>query len=302
MRMTITARSSERTRRAVLFDQMFTLRALQFCDRREWQVSVRDGQETDQFDNFELVYVMLVSSSGELVASARLIPTLGPHMLSEIFPDALDGTQVVRSALIWEVSRFVVNTAAMRIYGASGLNRLTEELLLGLFKTARAEGLKHLVAAFDPAMERLLRRAGCRFEEIGRTRSGDGSTLIAGLFEVSAEMIAILRKNLDDGIAGRSVLRFRRERLGVSQTPLHRSAKHVQFAEQGAFAKKELAGHRRENEPHLTASADECDPCPTNGSGGKMTEATESAPADQDCFVTLFDRHRKARRASMVKT
>lgn len=300
MCMIITARASERNRRAVLFDQMFALRARQFRDRRRWQVNVQNGKEVDQFDDCELVYVMMVSPSGELVASARLIPTLGPHMLSEAFAEALCHSPLIRDALVWEVSRFVVNTAAIRHYGANGLNRLTGELLLSLFKTARAEGLKQLVAAIDPAMGRLLRRAGCGFEEIGRGRSPDGSTLIAGLFDVSAERIDRLNKQLDGAAAGRSVLRFRRERLGICKTMPQRAGKRplvcAHGSALGAFVSEEVAAPAQAVEH--AAHRDAADPGQARAFQDAPVDARTATPAEEDCFVTLFDRHlREVRRA-----
>ncbi|HVE04311.1 MAG TPA: acyl-homoserine-lactone synthase [Rhizomicrobium sp.] len=59
-----------------------------FVDALKWDVPVVDGQyEIDQFDTDEAIYlVALAPESQRHLGSVRLLPSTGPHLLSEVFP------------------------------------------------------------------------------------------------------------------------------------------------------------------------------------------------------------------------
>jgi len=59
-----------------------------FVDALKWDVPVVDGQyEIDQFDTDEAIYlVALAPHSQRHLGSVRLLPSTGPHLLSEVFP------------------------------------------------------------------------------------------------------------------------------------------------------------------------------------------------------------------------
>jgi N-acyl-L-homoserine lactone synthetase len=63
-----------------------------FVDALKWDVPVVDGQyEIDQFDTDEAIYlVALAPESQRHLGSVRLLPSTGPHLLSEVFPHLCD--------------------------------------------------------------------------------------------------------------------------------------------------------------------------------------------------------------------
>ena len=173
-----------------LRDQMHRFRARAFKDRRGWRVDVTDGRETDSFDAQDVVYFILTGNDGRHVASLRLLPTTGPYMMADVFPEVLGDLPPYRSARIWESSRFCVDTHAARVFGEDGVNRATRLLLHGMFSTAVAMNLENIVSVYDIYVEKILRRAGCVFTRIGPVVKYDrGLRTTAGLFEVS-EMVA----------------------------------------------------------------------------------------------------------------
>ncbi|WP_199773082.1 acyl-homoserine-lactone synthase [Ensifer adhaerens] len=173
-----------------LIEQMFRLRARQFANRRNWRVSVEDGREIDYFDTLDPTYVLVSNDAGILVASLRVLPTTGPHMLADVFRDIMAESSVIRHPLIWESSRFCIDPAVARNYGPDGINMVTREVLHGLFSLARDCGVQNVVSVYDLMVERILRRAGCLFDRIGSVvEYDDGLLTTAGLFEVSDEVI-----------------------------------------------------------------------------------------------------------------
>jgi N-acyl-L-homoserine lactone synthetase len=85
-------------------DAMFRNRAETFSERLGWEVMVKDGYERDRFDANALYLVSVDPHTEEYWGSLRLLPTTGPNMLRDVFPQLLDG-DYIESATIWECSR-----------------------------------------------------------------------------------------------------------------------------------------------------------------------------------------------------
>ena len=85
--MLLVAHGSEIASHADIFEQMYRLRAEQFSLRRGWRVDVQDGPEKDRFDDLNPLYICVLGNNQNLLASLRLLPTTGPHMLSDVFPN-----------------------------------------------------------------------------------------------------------------------------------------------------------------------------------------------------------------------
>lgn len=193
--MIITARAFKKDIYSDIFDQMFELRARQFKYRRKWRVEVKNKQERDRFDDLDPLYVCVVNEEKKLLASLRLLPTTGPHMLSNVFPEVMGDAGIVRNPLVIESSRFCVDTEVCKVSGSDGINLVTAELLRALFQTAKSAGMSHVISVYDLFMERILRRAGCAFERLGPVVKYDGLKTVGGLCEASDAVIADITAN-----------------------------------------------------------------------------------------------------------
>ena len=130
-----------RHRYSNLIDEMFALRARVFKDRLGWDVVVEDGKEIDEFDSLDPAYVLGLDDDGHVVACVRALQTTGPHMLSDVFSDILDGEPPLRSPTLWESTRFCVDTD--RLSGGKSRNSVsyaTCELMAGSLEFARDSG------------------------------------------------------------------------------------------------------------------------------------------------------------------
>lgn len=191
--------STRRTHSALL-EQMFRQRKASFLDRRNWRVSVEGDLEKDRFDDLDPLYVINADDDGRVLGSLRLLPTTGPHMLADVFPEVMGGAPILRHPSIWESSRFNVDTRAGGGFGDRQVNRATGELLAGLFELAERIGLERIVSVYDVAVHRVLKRAGCVITPIGETIHPDGLPTVAGSFAVGPEVSAELRRRA--GLAG----------------------------------------------------------------------------------------------------
>lgn len=176
-----------------IIDDMFCLRARQFDERLGWKVKTTNGREVDEFDELEPLYVVSVTEDGEVLGTFRLLQTTGPHMLLDVFPELLPDGQFIRSPLVWESTRFCVDTEKVKKLSNRGLNFVTGELLTALLEVGFYAGLTHIVTVIDVRMERVLLRAKCPVERLADpVKIGEVNT-IAILMECSEEAVDKVR-------------------------------------------------------------------------------------------------------------
>lgn len=153
---------------------MFRLRAEVFSQRLGWDVQLTDGGlEIDPFDQVDTArYIIARDPLGRVDACWRLLPTLGPNMLRDVFPELLHGQPAPAAADVWELSRFAV--AADRV-GASdsagthqiGFGELSVALMAQSTRFAQAHGIARYVTVTTAAIERMLRKQGVNVHRLG---------------------------------------------------------------------------------------------------------------------------------------
>jgi acyl-homoserine lactone synthase len=67
-------------------EEHFRIRHRIYVEERRWMALERpDGREVDQFDTEDAVYLLAIER-GKVVGGTRLVPTLGPHLMADVFP------------------------------------------------------------------------------------------------------------------------------------------------------------------------------------------------------------------------
>ncbi len=143
---------------------MFLDRADQFKMRLGWEVTVDEaGEERDEYDALNPLYVIWEKPDGTHGGSMRLLPTTGPCMVNDHFLDLTDGVRIA-SPLIWECTRFcLARDAEPKTAGA---------LMLGGGEVMAGFGVEHYVGVFDARMVRIYRMIGSSPEILGAKGSG----------------------------------------------------------------------------------------------------------------------------------
>jgi len=162
-----------------------------FVERLGWELPSQPGYEQDQFDRADTVHVVARNGSGDIVGCGRLLPTSGPYLLQEVFPQLLNGMTVPRSEKVWELSRF----AAMAQEGAEPAKRndyVAERVLLQALRFCKSQDVTHLLAVSTPPVERLLLRAGVRCQRLGPPDMAGGKPVIAFVIAVDDTSINAL--------------------------------------------------------------------------------------------------------------
>ncbi|MBK8569364.1 MAG: GNAT family N-acetyltransferase [Nitrosomonadales bacterium] len=149
---------------------MYRLRHDVFHDRLGWEVTSDNGMEHDEFDRANPVYV-LVRGDGdedenEVLGCWRLLPTTGPNMLKDTFPQLLHGQCAPQQADVWELSRFAV-TAPKYESANYGFSAIPMRMMQKLFKFAQLNGIARYVTVTTVAVERLISKTGVNLSRFG---------------------------------------------------------------------------------------------------------------------------------------
>lgn len=189
--MIICINGTDRDQHQELIEAMYRQRARVFSERMKWDVVVRDGMEYDEFDEQNPLYLISVDDqTGRLRGSLRLLPTTGPNMLRDVFPQLLPPDQIIESPTIWESSRFSMDVEAMAPLPGRRVSYVTCELIAGITEICIQTGISHVVSVFDAAMYRVLKAAGAGPELIGGGRKIGVCTTYAGMFEATEACLA----------------------------------------------------------------------------------------------------------------
>jgi len=178
-----------------LLDDMFRLRARVFGGRLGWDVEVKDGMERDKFDALDPAYVIGVDDEGHVVSCVRALQTTGPHMLADVFSSILDGEPPLRSATLWESTRFCVDTQRLtRGHDRNSVSYATCELMIGSLEFARSSGISDIVTVIDPVMDRVLKRSdNAPYDYVGSKKPMGKVSALAALLDCSPKRIERVR-------------------------------------------------------------------------------------------------------------
>lgn len=174
-------------------EDMHRLRYRVFSERLHWKVTVKDGMERDKFDDLGPVYLLNCHSNGAVEGTWRLLPTTGPYLLRDVFPELLEGRPAPNDPHIWETSRFAVESGLDGSEGLSATSRITRELFCGLVEFCLTEGIVAILTVYDIRIARLLARIGSQPKwKSGRHRVC-GTVAVAGYFDINERVLADLR-------------------------------------------------------------------------------------------------------------
>ena len=156
-----------------------------FIQRLGWPMPARDGEERDQFDRPDTIYVVALDAKGRLCGCARLLPTSRPYLLAylldSVFPEMVAEKPLPQAAAIWEISRFACTSPAT-----------TRRLLAATVARAAKEGAQRLITISPLGVERLLQRMGIRTARAGQPVRLARQSIFACWIEIDAQTCAAL--------------------------------------------------------------------------------------------------------------
>jgi acyl homoserine lactone synthase len=174
-----------------LLDEMYRLRYQVFRERMKWNIPGVNGMDIDEFDELDPLYAVYLDDTNAVLGSWRLLPTTGPYMIRDVFPQLLGGDEAPAGAQIWEISRFSARPSD-RAESFAAVHPITSALLISLVQVCLRAGITRVVSASDLLFERVLKKAGAIAHRLGPVCKIGNTRAVAGWIDISSEHLQSL--------------------------------------------------------------------------------------------------------------
>jgi acyl homoserine lactone synthase len=174
-----------------LLDQMYCLRYQVFRERMKWDIPGVNGRDIDEFDALNPLYAVYLDDTNTVLGSWRLLPTTGPYMIRDVFPQLLGGDDPPEQAQVWEISRFSARPSD-RAESFAAVHPITSALLISLVQVSLRAGITRVVSASDLLFERVLKKAGAVAHRLGPVCKIGNTRAVAGWIDITAEHLQSL--------------------------------------------------------------------------------------------------------------
>ena len=127
-------------------EQVCRLRHKVFVEELGWSDLARaDGLERDQFDRADAIHQICIRD-GEVAGYQRMLPTVKPHLLSDVFPELCEGP-LPRGLDTFELTRYCVAPSYRE--GRRGVSSVGSELMAGFVEWGLACRVNKVIIEFE---------------------------------------------------------------------------------------------------------------------------------------------------------
>ena len=162
-----------------------------YVKTRGWNALDRpDGRELDDFDTEEATYLLAIEDGGNVVGGSRLVPSVYPHLLSEVFPHMASVAGLPRGPLIVEWTRYFVVPERRNIGRACDLGGM---IATGVYEHCLNEGYRTITAIFETYWLTRLLEFGWHIQTLGLPELIDGNWTIAAAIAVDRDGLDSVR-------------------------------------------------------------------------------------------------------------
>jgi len=213
-------------------DQMFRMRHAFYIEGHGWSgLTSQDGRETDEFDDEHAVYLMSLDPFGDVAASVRLNPTVGPTLLKK-FADWSDETLPVLDS-VWDISRWIAAPQHRRTTNPRWPSNHQRELMVGILEFCLSHGLTHLTMLAESRLAERIAAYGWPLRYLGAPRMYEGGKgiAVAAEIEVGQHVLALTRTKT--GVTGSMLVEIDPEKItpnGRMATPVSASEDVLELA------------------------------------------------------------------------
>ena len=151
-----------------------------FIEEKGWKLNSTSGLEIDQYDNRDATYIIAVEGS-RVVGGQRMLPTTGPHMLAEIFPDLASIRGVPEAPDIYEWTRYFVVPERRRF------SRVDARLLAAMQAFCIERRIKAVTAVVETWWLQRWAQVGFRSHPLGLPSEIAGQPTIAVSVDISED-------------------------------------------------------------------------------------------------------------------
>lgn len=172
-------------------DTYFRVRHEIYVEERGWhELRRRDSKEIDAFDTSDAVHLLGIVPQHSVVAGSRLVPTIKPHLMSEVFP-RLAQNGVPRQPDIFEWTRFFV-VKPLREEGKSC--RAAGIMYCSVQQYCLLRGIRSLTIVCEDYWLPRFTSIGWNPRQLGKPLHSNGDTIIGIMVEISDAALRATRE------------------------------------------------------------------------------------------------------------
>lgn len=145
-----------------LMEKVWRFRHRQFVERLGWkELRSEDGREIDRFDTDDAVH-LVVTSDDNVVGYTRLLRTSRPHLLSDVYPEIMDGNEWPRADNVYEWTRCISDDKAAKF----GDVQASHMLITGVLEFCLLSGIKGMIVETHPKLVTWMLETGYKVETL----------------------------------------------------------------------------------------------------------------------------------------
>lgn len=173
-----------------LWSSMHSDRKRIFVDLLRWNVPVVDDRfEVDQFDNEHAHYIVVTSDDGsEHLGSVRLLPSVRPHILGNVFPSLCAG-EVPTGDNVWEITRLCISPSVRRRSQSMEIRR---KLAIAIVEFGLLHGVERFTLVTSMSHVPALLAVGWDADPLGLPQMVDGELVGAMAINISPATLRLL--------------------------------------------------------------------------------------------------------------
>lgn len=161
-----------------------------YVEERGWTELARaDGLERDQFDTDRATYVLAIDVN-EVIGGSRLVPSLEPHLLSEVFPHLAAVRGLPRAPDIFEWTRMFVIKERRE---GRNMGLTAGKVICGVLEHSLAQGITALTAIIEMWWLPRFHEMGWTIKPLGLPELISGEWSVAVMFPIDVKVLASTR-------------------------------------------------------------------------------------------------------------
>ena len=166
-----------------------------YIREQKWKnLTVAEGRESDQFDNDDAIYILAIEN-GRVMGGSRFMPTIKPHLLSDVFPSLADVRGVPRGPDIFEWTRLFAVSEQRDRRGDPGC--ITGQVLCGGLEFLLGEEASAFTIVTEAWWLTRTYTWGWKLSPLGMPALVDGEWLVASMVPVDQETLLATRRRYD---------------------------------------------------------------------------------------------------------
>ncbi|MEM9286804.1 MAG: acyl-homoserine-lactone synthase [Pseudomonadota bacterium] len=179
---------TDELKKAGLYEKMWVARYQVFVQDLGWSLPHKNQKEKDLYDTPEAIYLVNCDGTGNIVSSARLLPTTMPFLMDEIFGYLIDPNKIVpKGQTVLELTRYFINP---KYSSLRDVQRLSGEIFCGVMEYCVEEAITSLLIVMDTRFLPQLQEIGWDWRPLGLPREfGGGPNVHGGGHALAVEVL-----------------------------------------------------------------------------------------------------------------